>query len=265
MSPADQIAPQTSTSSGRTAALLAILACFGVAGGLKIGDAVVGVSSGEALAQTADAPSTAEAAPEEPAVADAVANADPAEQSSVEPLQEDQSQAEPSQTMDAQDDQAAAEASAAPMRLAQAAPDATPTRAATEESRLLAQLRSREVELETYAAELDQRQQALDDAAARLEQRIALLESSKRQFEQLVETVNAASERDVNHLIAVYHKMKPAEAGQIFDAMDPAFAAGFLARMKPDRAAAILAAMATPNAYAVSLQMAGRNVLSEPN
>ena len=128
---------------------------------------------------------------------------------------------------------------------------------------MLERLRARETELEAYAAALDERHMDLAEAAEHLERRIEMLEASKRDFEQLVETVNAASERDVGHLIAVYQKMKPKEAGEIFNAMDPSFAAGFLSRMKPDRAAAILAGMATPNAYAVSLEMAGRNVLPE--
>lgn len=129
---------------------------------------------------------------------------------------------------------------------------------------LLTALNQREAELDAYAAKLAQRNEALSLAAERLETRIRELEQSKEQFEVLVATVDQAATRDVNHLIDMYEKMKPKEAGPLFDSMDPGFAAGFLARMKPDRASAILAKMGTESAYAVSLHLAGRNVRANP-
>jgi flagellar motility protein MotE (MotC chaperone) len=57
----------------------------------------------------------------------------------------------------------------------------------------------------------------------------------------------------------MYESMKPARAGEIFNAMEPAFAAGFLTQMNRENAALVLANMDTQKAYAASIIIAGRN------
>lgn len=146
------------------------------------------------------------------------------------------------------------EVSTAPKRGA-VGPDADP-----DVADLLAALRRREAELNAFAERLEQRRVELDAAARLIDERIAELETVKEEFEALVASVDEAAERDVEHLIDVYSRMKPKDAGPLFDAMAPSFAAGFLGRMRADRASAILAAMDTTRAYAVSVELAGRNI-----
>ncbi|MEL6979748.1 MAG: hypothetical protein AAGM38_13845, partial [Pseudomonadota bacterium] len=100
--------------------------------------------------------------------------------------------------------------------------------------------------------------------AQRLEARMRELERSKEEFATLVATVDQAADRDVDHLIGMYERMKPKQAGPLFDTMDPAFAAGFLARMKTESASAIMANMQPDRAHAATLYLAGRNVRREP-
>lgn len=132
-----------------------------------------------------------------------------------------------------------------------------------ESADLLETLRERERELGAVAEELERRRLAIDAASRRLEERLRDLDRAKEQLSTLVASIDQAAARDVQHLITMYEKMKPKEAGALFNTMEPSFASGFLSRMKPDKAAAIMAKMTPEKAYAVSAHLAGRNVRTE--
>lgn len=138
------------------------------------------------------------------------------------------------------------------------------TGAVDEAAKLLQALRKREADLDSFSDRLNKRKLELDAAAKRVAERIEELERSKEEFAALVASVDQASERDVEHLVEMYSKMKPKEAGQLFNAMAPSFAAGFLGRMRADKASAIMSKMDTKKAYVVSLELAGRNVQQRP-
>ncbi len=130
---------------------------------------------------------------------------------------------------------------------------------------LLETLRGRERELSAIAEELERRRLAIEAASRRMEERLGDLERAKEELATLVASIDKAAARDVEHLIAMYQKMKPKEAGAVFNTMGAAFASGFISRMKPDKAAAIMAKMTPEKAYAVSAHLAGRNVRTESN
>lgn len=133
------------------------------------------------------------------------------------------------------------------------------------ETALMSTLRAREAELTARETALDAREAELTAAAETIERRIAELEAAAAELEQLVVTVDEAAENDVEHLTQTYARMKPKQAGPIFDQMDPSFAAGFLSRMRPDAAGAIMAEMSPERAHAVTLELAGRNIIQIPN
>lgn len=277
-------------TTSRTMALGAILACFAASGLLRLGDVV---QRGDLawLTEAREDPAMAKA--EAPASVPAPAGKDDA-QAMIEDLAQGGAKLRnPGAIESAEDMESALLAMEAAIAAGQFSTASTPqveadaeaydkaasrggegrARAALpavgapgsgEAADLLAALKAREAELDAYAAKLAERNEALSLAAERLETRIRELEQSKEQFSVLVATVDQAATRDVDHLIKMYEKMKPKEAGPLFDAMDPGFAAGFLARMKPDRASAIISKMSTDRAYAVSLQLAGRNVRAKP-
>ena len=270
-------------ASPRTMALTAILVCFAASGALRLGDLwrrgdleamfaapapAQQLASDKRDVKSSDMPGAAPAAGEA-RLSDAIASEDAsADKGALEKARDMQAAIAAMEEAIAAGDYATA---STPQPSGDASYGGGPTRlppintaSAGQAADVLAAIKKREAELDAYAAKLAERNEALTLAAERLDTRIQELETSKEQFEVLVATVDQAATRDVAHLIKMYEKMKPKEAGPLFDAMDPSFAAGFLARMKPDAASAIMAKMSTGAAYAVSLQLAGRNVRKTP-
>lgn len=138
-----------------------------------------------------------------------------------------------------------------------------PARTESEAADLLAALQKRERELAQIAEELERRRVAIEAANRRIDERLGDLERAKEELSTLVANIDQAAARDVGHLIQMYERMKPKEAGALFNEMKPDFAAGFIARMRADRAAQIMAKMDPERAYAVSVHLAGRNVRTE--
>lgn len=127
-------------------------------------------------------------------------------------------------------------------------------------TRALREIEKREAALSAREAAVDARLKALEAAERRIALRFEQLKAARAELEEAVEGARGASARDVRHLAETYARMKPREAGALFNAMEPAFAAGFLAEMTPDAAAAVMASMDTTRAYAVSVLLASRNV-----
>jgi flagellar motility protein MotE (MotC chaperone) len=144
----------------------------------------------------------------------------------------------------------------------QSAP-AAETPAATEPEdlgALAAALHRQRAELAKREAALEGRTQLLEAVEARIRERLAELRTARDKLAKTAALVDDAAGKDVRHLAEMYQRMKPKQAGQIFNAMAPEFAAGFLGLMKADSAGLILANMDADKAYAVSLLLAGRNV-----
>jgi flagellar motility protein MotE (MotC chaperone) len=124
---------------------------------------------------------------------------------------------------------------------------------------MLEDLRAREERLlrqEEKAADL---QQALALAKTEIDAKLAALVTAEERLASTLTLADEAADKDVTRLIAVYEKMKPKDAAQVFGEMAPDFAAGFLARMKPEAAAAVMAGLEPQKAYTISVLLAGRN------
>lgn len=103
------------------------------------------------------------------------------------------------------------------------------------------------------------RRAALAEAEARISERLEQLKVMRADLHTTLAEARGAAAKDVAHLAEAYARMKPKQAGAVFNAMEPAFAAGFLAEMPPDAVGSILAAMQPERAYALSVLLAGRH------
>ncbi|MEM6943721.1 MAG: hypothetical protein AAF416_10255 [Pseudomonadota bacterium] len=121
------------------------------------------------------------------------------------------------------------------------------------------QLDARRAALDAEAAAIDERRAALQEAEARLQERLEQMKEVRIELDSALQEAQGAAARDVAHLAETYARMKPKQAGALFNAMEPSFAAGFLAEMPPDAAAGVLASMQPDRAYAVSLLLASRH------
>lgn len=124
---------------------------------------------------------------------------------------------------------------------------------------LLEAIRQRSDTLDAREAAVAERERMLDVVEKRLLQRTAELKALKDDLEKRLVVADTAVSADVTRLAKMYESMKPAKAGEIFNAMDSTFAAGFLTQMTSESAALILANMQTDKAYAASVIIAGRN------
>lgn len=136
--------------------------------------------------------------------------------------------------------------------LAPALPDA-------DQGALLASIRERSAQLDRREAALAERARLLEIVEKRIEEKTAALAEMKTELENRLTFAEKAAEQDIVQLARMYESMKPARAGEIFNAMEPAFAAGFLTQMNRENAALVLANMDTQKAYAASIIIAGRN------
>jgi flagellar motility protein MotE (MotC chaperone) len=126
------------------------------------------------------------------------------------------------------------------------------------EGRLLAEVTRRQ-------AEIDRRERALEGREARLQaaenlarQQIAELARLREEVERLVMRESAASEADIDALVALYVNMRPQQAAKVLERLEPPRAAVILLKI-PDRLAGpILAQMEPPAALALTQEIAGR-------
>lgn len=121
-------------------------------------------------------------------------------------------------------------------------------------------LRERSAALDEREVLIERRLAALRQAEEKIATEMAALVAAEESLAATLSLADGAAEADIARLTAVYERMKPKEAAEVFDAMDPTFAAGFLARMRHDTAADILAGLPPAKAYTVSVILAGRNV-----
>lgn len=139
-----------------------------------------------------------------------------------------------------------------PAKLAPALPDA-------DQGALLASIRERSAQLDRREAAIAERARLLEIVEKRIDEKTAALAEMKTELENRLTFAETAAEQDIVQLARMYESMKPARAGEIFNAMEPAFAAGFLTQMNRENAALVLANMETQKAYAASIIIAGRN------
>lgn len=132
-----------------------------------------------------------------------------------------------------------------------------------EGSAVLRELEARRSEIAREEEALAERRAAVEAAERRLEERLDQMKAVRAELEATLGEARSAASDDVAHLAETYARMRPKQAGALFNAMEPAFAAGFLAEMPSEAAAAVLASMVPERAYAVSLLLAGRHAAAQ--
>ena len=123
----------------------------------------------------------------------------------------------------------------------------------------MAEIIERAALLEKREAELANRARKLETLEKRIGEELAILKTTRDELEARLTYAEEAAREDISKLARMYENMKPAAAGEIFNAMEPSFAAGFLTEMNSESAAQILTGMSTDKAYAASILIAGRN------
>jgi flagellar motility protein MotE (MotC chaperone) len=123
----------------------------------------------------------------------------------------------------------------------------------------LAAARERERELNAMALQVDSRKRELQVAEKRVAEQILELTTQQKALAAAFGQADATAEEEAMQLVAIYEKMKPKQASQIFDQMPPEIGAGFVRRMRQTSSAQIMANMDPQKAYAISLLLAGRS------
>ena len=124
---------------------------------------------------------------------------------------------------------------------------------------ILAQLTTRQQELDARAATIVENESALALIKTELNQQLQELEQAEARLADMISMSQSASQNDLTQLTAVYSAMNPKQAAALFETMDPEFAAGFLTLLDPQIAGEILAGVSAEKAYALSVIVAGRN------
>jgi flagellar motility protein MotE (MotC chaperone) len=119
--------------------------------------------------------------------------------------------------------------------------------------------------LEARRGQLDQREQDLDvqlqliaAAQAKLDAKLTALASMKGEIQGLLDKADAQKDTEVDRLVTVYSKMKPAAAAQRFTLLDDAVRVPIAARMKEAALSQIIAQMPPADAKALTERLAHR-------
>ena len=122
----------------------------------------------------------------------------------------------------------------------------------------LAAALEREKELDAMALQIDSRKRELQVAEKRVADQIVELTTQRKALAAAFGQADETAEEEAMQLVAIYEKMKPKQAAQIFDQMPPEVGAGFVRRMRQTSSAQIMAKVDPPNSYALRLLPAGR-------
>ncbi len=126
------------------------------------------------------------------------------------------------------------------------------------EVRVLQNLSARRAELEQREVELDTREKLLAAAEGKMDSRVAELKTLKTQIEGMLGQVDDKRKAQIDGLVRIYQKMKPADAARIFEKMDEDLVVEVAGGMKDQAAASILAAMSPDQARRLTQRLATR-------
>ncbi|GAB4238468.1 MAG: hypothetical protein Kow0032_24960 [Methyloligellaceae bacterium] len=138
----------------------------------------------------------------------------------------------------------------------QVPPDAIPSGA---ELAILQSLSKRRKELEERARALNLRENLLKAAEKRVETRIAQLKAIEAKIEKEFKERDSRREAEYNRLVALYSRMKPKKAAQIFNRLNIEVLTELVRKMKPAKTSPILAAMDPAVAERVTMEIAEQN------
>jgi flagellar motility protein MotE (MotC chaperone) len=117
---------------------------------------------------------------------------------------------------------------------------------------LLQSIQRERLVLDNQHLQLGDRRAEIALASAKLEIDKKSLLELKESLESLLETVETAKTKDLEHLVGIYTSMKPADAARIIDDLDIEVTILMLTSMKTRDAAPILARMSEVRARAIS-------------
>ena len=119
--------------------------------------------------------------------------------------------------------------------------------------------------LGTRRGQLDQREQDLDvqgqlmaAAEAKLDAKLQAMANMKGELQKLLSDGDAKKAAEIDNLVQVYSKMKPAAAAQRMSLLDDSVRIPLAAKIKPAALSAILGQMAPADAKEITEKLAGR-------
>ncbi|WP_299846826.1 hypothetical protein [uncultured Paracoccus sp.] len=125
---------------------------------------------------------------------------------------------------------------------------------------LAEELRDRGLRIERYLEAIDSRKQELAAAEASLRSRLVELKAMKASVQLRQTDQSTRVQSDVDRLVAVFDKMKPAEAAAVLTNLPADFAAEIVMRVQPETGARIMAAVDPNQAAILTTHMGARSV-----
>ncbi len=125
---------------------------------------------------------------------------------------------------------------------------------------LMEELGERRLRIKRYLEEMDNRERELQVAEASLRARLTELKAAKASILSNDTHQKTRLQDDIDRLVAVYDKMKPAEAAAVLTNLPVNFAAEILMRVEPETGARIIAAVEPNQAAVLTTHMGARSV-----
>lgn len=126
------------------------------------------------------------------------------------------------------------------------------------ELQVLQSLGARRGQLDQREQDLDVQGQLMGAAEAKLDAKLQALANMKAELQKLLSDGDARKAAEVDNLVAVYAKMKPAAAAQRLSLLDDSVRLPIAAKMKPAVLSAVLGQMTPTDAKEITEKLAGR-------
>ena len=121
---------------------------------------------------------------------------------------------------------------------------------------LLAEVRTRQSELDRRERELDQRERSLAELEAIVSTRLEEVSEMRELVDARIDAWQKESGRRIKQLAKIYASMPPNSAAGLIDDLDAELATQILRRMRHKQSAAVLARLSRKRALTVSRQVA---------
>ncbi|MDO5648393.1 MotE family protein [Paracoccus sp. (in: a-proteobacteria)] len=125
---------------------------------------------------------------------------------------------------------------------------------------LAEELRDRALRIERYMVAMDDKKAELATSQASLREYLAQLRAIRDSQHRATSGESEAVRSDIEKLVAVYDRMKPAEAAAVLTNLPADFAAEILMRVQPENGARIIANVEPRQAALLTAQMGARSV-----
>jgi flagellar motility protein MotE (MotC chaperone) len=126
------------------------------------------------------------------------------------------------------------------------------------ELQVLQSLQARRGQIEDKAKDLDTETQLLNAAEAKLDAKLKAMNGLKADIQALMGEADQKTQTEVDRLVIVYSKMKPADAAAVMAQLDDKVRLPIAAAMKPAILSAILGKMQTADAKTLTEKLAHR-------